>query len=338
MLFKGKHDKQLPLKIFGMVLVLYIGFAICSPKAAFDPMYIYRASTRELSEYMSNEVSLTARIWSNFMSVLSYTLLYSGFPFAPVFLIISFRDLRKYVFFKRNIQILFQYIIPVLILTFFTYNLFASILFVRTFYPFFFLSDIYVAVTVSHWLYSKRKAIALALFLLTVLRGGYLIYLLSDDSDSMRMAQILQDTVDDNYQKTTIIEASLVIPDSSFSPINLNKVPIYDSRFSDAQSVKLEKGELLITGAFLYERMPFKFSFYPSDSATFYGKLLDMSLLDDCSSSGDEKWAVINQVNEEYLVCKLYPEYYYYLFGYFLYGTTDTCYEFPTNYIYYRSN
>lgn len=47
---------------------------------------------------------------------------------------------------------------------------------------------------------------------------------------------------------------------------------------------------------------------------------------------------MFKNVNKGYYVGSAYPDYYYYLFGYWIKGTTGTDYEFPSCAVYYRSN
>ena len=48
-------------------------------------------------------------------------------------------------------------------------------------------------------------------------------------------------------------------------------------------------------------------------------------------------WETFKHINTPYYIGQVYPEYYYYLFGFWIKGTTGTDYEFPTNQVYYRA-
>ena len=77
----------------------------------------------------------------------------------------------------------------------------------------------------------------------------------------------------------------------------------------------------MITGARSFENGAFEFDFLPFDFGT------NQTLL---------KWLEIEKENEPYYVGRLYPEYYYYLFGSWIYGATGNGAEFPNCTIYYR--
>lgn len=338
MFFKGRHERRAALKIIGMVLVLYLGFAVCSPKAAFDPMYIYRASTRELEAYTGTGLS-SAYAKSNFMLLLTYSSLYSGFPFAPFFMVGSFIWCWKNTT-RTPVEILLKRIVPLLIIVFTAYNLFVVFFVMRTFYPFYFLSDIYIALAVGNWLCSSRgkRIVVTVLGSIMILRGAYLIIIMADHSGKARIAQIISDAVDENWDTTTLLSGQILLPDSSIELKNLELIDIKGERFQSKENAELKKGELFISGAWAYSREPFVFTFMPRDPVTLDGHLLDESIMDNCAGTGDLAWAVFAEVNEEYLVAKPYPDYYYFLFGYWLKGTTGTGAEFPTCYIYYRSD
>jgi hypothetical protein len=40
--------------------------------------------------------------------------------------------------------------------------------------------------------------------------------------------------------------------------------------------------------------------------------------------------------NAEYYIGSIYPDYYYWLFGWWVHGSTATSFEFPSVYVYYR--
>lgn len=318
---RGKSTKDKLVITFAAVVALCLGFAVVSPKAALDPMYVLRASTRELGAYMGGQNSRIMSLWANLMSVLTYSMFYSGFPFMPVILGVVFVKRWKNASNGNPVEILFNRLIPIMVGVFFVYNLSATFLAIRTYYPFFFLGDLYVADFVAEWLSSskQKKIVAGALAAIMTLRGAYLIYLLSDNSDATRMADMIYAAVDDNWTDTTILSGQVIYADGYNDYPNLNVIDISDSRFADEKSMELEQGELFIAGA--RKHLLFQTDFLPTEYKQDADRLAYLEF---------------EKVNEAYCVGRLYPEYYYYLFGCFLRGTTGAGSEFPTCTIYYR--
>ena len=315
-------------KKIGIILIsaisLYVGFAIISPKAALDPMYIYRASTRELDAYLGSPQKITiARIYSHFMSVFTYAMLYSGFPFMPLFFATEVISHHKKGRSPNSVDTLFFAVIPLLIIIFLMYNLFVQLIILRSFYPFFFLTDIYVAVYIAH-LIEKRGAarlVSLILCAIMVLRGAYLMFLLSIKNDSDTMSRIVASAVDENWNKTTILSGFIILPTGYFDYKNVQVINISDKRFSSASSMQLEEGELFLNGARDFALHPFLCGFLPAA----YDR-----------SEAVDIWNTFKEVNADYYVGTLYPKYIYYLFGFWIRGSSGTSHEFPTNYVYYR--
>lgn len=316
-------SNKLPIILFS-VLSLYIGFAIISPKAALDPMYIYRASTRELNAYLGAPEKITiVRIWSHFMSVFVYAMLYSGFPFTPLFFVAEIVAHHKANRSADSVDTLFFVVIPLLIIVFTAYNLFVQLIIFRSFYPFFFLTDIYVAMFVSH-LVEKRgtsRLVSLALCTIMVLRGAFLMLLLSNENDSKALSQIVASAVDENWSKTTFLSGFLILPVGYFDYKNVQVIDITDKRFSSAASMELAEGELFLNGARDFALHPFLCGFLPAD----YER-----------SETVDTWNTFKETNAQYYVGTLYPKYIYYLFGFWIRGSSGTSHEFPTNYVYYR--
>lgn len=321
-----KKGLKISKPLFAVILLFafYIGFAILSPKAAFDPSYIWRASTRELGAYMGTEGSRLALLWKNTLSVLTYSMFYSGFPMMPVFLTITFAQRWRTVDNTNYLSILFNRMIPALVVIFFMYNLSVATLAMRSFYPFFFIGDIYVSAYIGNLLFSSsnfKRTIILILTGILSLRGAYLIFLMSDNSDSSRMSHMIADAVDSKWNKTTVLSGQLIFADGYQEFPGLNIVDITDERFSNPETMIVQEGELMITGARSFENGTFEFDFLPFDFGT------NQTLL---------KWLEIEKENEPYYVGRLYPEYYYYLFGSWIYGATGNGAEFPNCTIYYR--
>lgn len=306
------------------IAIFYLGFAVISPKAAFDPMYIIRASSRELNAYMGSNVSRLSLVWTNLTSVLAYSMLYSGVPFMPVILVFCFVKRWNDVSFEDVTSTFFCRVLPLIITIFFIYNLCVTVLFMRTYYPFFFLSDLYVAVAIGDWFSNSRakKCVFAVLCGFMVLRGAYYIYLMSDNTDSTRMANMITSAVDENWSKTTVLSGQIIYSDGYADYKNIQVTDINDPRFSDHDAIELEHGELFISSSKNHAMLSSPFSF--------------LSLGYEISPDV-QKWLDFEQTNEPYYVGQLYSNCYYYLFGSWIYGTTGAGYESPLCTIYYRS-
>lgn len=321
------HDlaqKRKPVCILIAMIMLYMGFAVLSPKAAFDPMYIIRASTRELGAYMGTNSARFSLLFTNILCVVTYSMFYSGFPFMPVLFGISARQRWKNDSSTDKTAFLFCRVLPILIIIFFIYNLLVSFLAMRSFYPFFFLTDLYIAILIDEWYNSKtwKRFIAIVLTALMSVRGAYLILIMTEKDDSTRMAKMIMSAVDDNWSNTRILSGQVIFADGYYDYINLEVVDISDDRFSNSESMKLEHGELFISGARSFPLGDFHFIF----SSSSYS--LDTKL---------SRWFEFEETNATFFVGRLYPDYYYYLFGSWIYGTTGNGAEFPNCAIFYRS-
>ena len=321
MLLRGQRSGKKAAVIAAAVVLVYLGFAVASPKAALNPSYIVQATTRELGAYLGTGLSRLTLLWINFMCIMTYSMLYSGLPLMPVFFVLGVRSAWKNA--AEPVELLFRRVLPLVIAVFFAYNLTVSFLAMRSFYPFFFLTDLYAAAYIGCWLESSRakRTAALALTGIMVLRGAYLIYLMTDNSDSTRMQQLVDSAVDEDWCETTILSGFMVFPNNILTYPNTSVIDIRDERFSTSDTMLLHKGELFIAGARDHGISSFQFSFVPFDTL---------------SGADEHAWVDFARVNAEYCVGRLYPEYYYYLFGYWLRGTTGTGAEFPTCTVYYR--
>lgn len=328
------------------IFATLLGFAVFSPKAVLDPMYIVRCSQREISAYIKVGNTEMGGFANHILQVLIYSLFYSGFPLMPLFFAFAVREIgKKHCDKKLNgnvavksvssdlqdkIYIFFGKFLPVLILIFAMYNLLVKNLYMRTLYPFFFLTDIYVAVAIGRYYYSggAKKYFVLVLAAFCVLRGAWLVYALSDDTEQDRLAAMINETVDENWQYTTGFNPPFIIMPSNFPELKNNELSfLIHDRWAEKETAMLREGELLVTGAM-------DFSAY-----TQYILPLKSDESDPAKEQlveGMRRWELFKKINKEYYVDRVYPEYYYYLFGSWIKGTSLTEFEFPTTYLYYR--
>lgn len=328
-LMKGKSGCKRAGLIFVFLVLLYAGFACFSPKAAFDPSYIMKTSSRELDSYFLGSSLLDSlfnlsKIYLHFMQVFLYTMLYSSIPFFPVFFIAELVHHKKSHIERSNLNTLLYILIPILTIIFFIYNLFVPLLFMRAEYPFFFLSEIYAVMFLGRWISGKgaKRALSYALFAVMMLRGGYLVGYMAADNTQERISELCESSVDENWNKTTFISGFAILPDDFFYYKNVEQVGFNSGRFYQAETMQLQPGELCITSANGCISEKIKEIFLPNSYVRS----------DNCN-----RWSLFRDVNSEYYRGTLYPQkYIYYLFGYWIDGTTGYGYEFPPVEVYYR--
>lgn len=328
------------------IFATLIGFAIFSPKAALDPMYIVRCSQREIEAYIKEGNTEMGGLANHILQVFLYALLYSGFPLMPLFFVLTVISIEKMPvnvsdsreIFENNrvynlsgeIQTFFGKYLVTVILIFLSYNLLVKNLYMRTLYPFYFVADIYVAAAIGNWYYSGglKKYTVMALSLFCIIRGSWLVYALSDDTEQDRLASMINETVDENWQFTTGFNPPFIIMPSNFPDLINTDISylIYD-RWEEEENTILREGELVVTGTMDYSTYTQYIIPLKSDgSDPVKERILE----------GMRRWSVFKAINEEYYVDRIYPEYYYHLFGAWIKGTSMTTFEFPTTYLYYR--
>lgn len=324
-LLKDRSSGKKAGLIFAFIVLLYVGFACFSPKAAFDPSYILSTSTRELDAYVGGlSIFNFSQLWNHSVSVFSYAMLYSGLPLAPVFFVAELIRHKKAHIERSSLDTLLYALIPILIIIFLVYNIFVPLLFMRSIYPFFFLTDIYAVMYIGHWLSGQgaRLAISFVLTVFMVLRGGCLVYYMVTDNSLERITELCVSSVDENWNKTTLISGFAVLPQDFYHYKNPEQLGFDDNRFSASETMELNPGELCITGSGSYTFEKLSVPFWPGS---------------DVLSDAGSRWLSFMDVNSDYYRGTLYPQnYIYYLFGYWILGSTGNSYEFPCVQVYYR--
>ncbi len=316
----GYCRRRLPAVIAGIAMII-VGFMLFSPKAALDPEYIIRVTTRELSTYfddsLMNDVGGT---WNHFIYAALYLTFYSGLPLMPVFFAgqcFSGHYSEKGRLFKR--------ILPIVVLVFLFYNLFVRIYFVRTLYPFLLVSDLYAAAFAGRIIDrgGMAKAVTLLIAVFMVLRGGALIYAMSESQEEIRdnFYQKVISAVDESWNKTTIIYPGFSVPidESRLKNVSYRYISSSEDYLSD-EDFAIEPGELVIALGLDYSH------------GTPYILPIDNYPVEEMQ----RKWISFNEVNAGHFQNRAYPPYYY-LFGFWVKGTTGTNNEFPSNKIFYTS-
>lgn len=333
-LWRVFREKSLHLKI-GVSLLLcgaaLAGFFLCSPKAIFDPRYVLRVIRVESGAYLTRGNAFTLGGWYNhLLSILLYSMFYSGIPLAPALAVYAFvsRSKKRRGTHRTNIEFLFDLILPAAILLFIGYNVMVRSLFMRSCYPFFFFTDLYAAAAVSEFFYTEhrsRRALACVLATFMVCRGGWYIGALSERNagrrlDSLILAARREKCESAELLATRPVHGPFLNYDKELLP-DAEEIYIQDERFRASDTAELYPGEMVITCSEDHSRcnryiIPYE---------------------DDAVHELIFNWETFKHANAQYYVGQAYPEYYYYLFGFWIKGTTGTDYEFPTNQVYYRA-
>ena len=166
----------------------------------------------------------------------------------------------------------------------------------------------------------RKKAIVCVLTGILVLRGVYYIGALTERGGAGRMTEILENTVGDGWNRTTLLGPGYFLGIDGKYGKDAQTPDIDDARYQDADDLRLGQGELVICATQEHSRCnPY---FFPVNNELANRQIYN--------------WTRFKEINAAYYKGQLYPERYYYLFGYWLKGTTGTDYEFPSNRVYYR--
>lgn len=305
------------------LLVTVAGFFLFSPKAMLDPGYILRVIHREGNAYAFSPSWFLTPV-RHLINLGLYLLLYSDIPLLPLAVLAGFvwRLLsllsRKKEAVSSGTDLLFLYIVPGVCLFFFAYNLFVSVQFFRTYTPFFGILTLYTA-TAAEELFSKNKwgkAAVLILAACMILRGMAFVWVLSDDGKIQdKLSAMVSGAVDENWQETWYTSL-FAFPVAEEAEVSTHSYHFVDPLVEHNGGYTIQPGQLVVTGAQAY----------------YLGR---PHLLPDHAHSV-QVWSSFTEANRDYLVGQLYPDFYYYLFGGWIRGSTLSQYELPCHYIYYR--
>ena len=295
------------------------GFLIMHPGMVHHPAYVYSVIVNEFNSYVINgNIAEVGGPLNHVIEVAIFHAMYSGLLMAPVFLAKGLHILRKNKYY-RSCRVLTDILVPIAAAVFFIYNLFARTLVMRTYYPFFCIADIYTAIGLAR-IISKpeiwKKAAAWAMMILTIARGGAFLYILANDRAAEEMNQMIAETVDETWMGTTrwgLHNYSLPLN------VSFNKKIDIQAETMTEDEMTVHPGELVIT-------MPMEY---------FWGQGYFIPVNDPMITRLETRWQEFTTKNKAYYVGKAYPDWYYWVFSYWLKGTTGSLYEFPTNYVYY---
>lgn len=299
----------------------FVGFLLFSPKTLTDPTFLFWTAAHETHNYMAgtNYIEVGGPL-NHLFSVIVYTLLYSGFPLLTGLAVWQCGKAVPAARKEDGCKYLFQFVIPLVTGGFFLYNLFVTALFMRTYYPFFVILDIYSAVLCGDWLkkHGWKKAAVIVLGAVMVLRGGYLVWILSTDSATENMQAITAEIPGDCYTSIKGLTPGKLGYLAEDLPQFDGFEDLSDERFSNPETAKLQPGELVISTTQEHGFCsPYPFPIMHKAVRSLVGR-----------------WSEFKQINASFEIGRLYPEYFYWMFGYWLKGSTGTIFEFPSNIFY----
>ena len=318
-----------PTVIKGIVLMV-CGFLLLSPKVVQDWHYLQRVFASETEQYLNGgSISEVGGPGNHFLSVVIYHLLYSDIPFGIVFFAVGVVTYRKKTVVRGSecaTDILFGRLVPLLAVLFLSYNIFVPLLYFRTLYPYFCISILYSSYAVGNWINNGggKKGAAIVFVALMVFRGSYLVDRMTERRPNDYLLQCSKIVTDGKEQRVIFLEPiqlrGLYVPGKIVQPEGSEMIQI--DRFLDQENEvsELRPGDLVITANFDFGRAQ-KY-LLPVGNPT-------VKLLIDT-------WDQFKEINEPYLRVETYPKWIYYLFGYWLKGSSAGSLEFPENAIYYR--
>ncbi len=167
-------------------------------------------------------------------------------------------------------------------------------------------------------LFAKKhiKPLVLALLCVMVLRGGYLIALLAQPQ---KEAGAVLYSNENWSEESTVTFAGLGFVNGDI-PAQATQLGMNDTFITKTPS--LEDCEFCVFGGYEY-----------AIARNRIFEIKDANVL-----SATNGWNTFKEQNEQYLFDQLYPDYYYYIFGYWLEGSMGTLYEFPSVYYYYKQS
>lgn len=322
--FSGGGKKALRRDTWKAAGCFLLGFLLLSPKTLTDPTFLFWTAAHETHNYMAGtNLTEVGGPGNHLISVSLYTLLYSGVPLLTG---VTIWQAGKSIPSARHAQgcdYLFRFLIPLVTAGFFVYNLFVTAVFMRTYYPFFVIVDLYCAALCGKWLKQgggKRIAVML-LCLFMALRGGYYLYVLGEDSGKDSMRKIISTIPETQYTCITELKPGKMaffqvdLPEKAFQALDLA-----DERFDTPEGMALKEGELLIS---TYQEYG-------------VGTPYCLPIFHDTVQSYIDRWTDFKEINAQYAVGSLYPDYYYTLFGFWIKGTSGMYFEFPCNLFFLR--
>ena len=322
--FSGGGKKALSRGTWKAAGCFLLGFLLLSPKTLTDPTFLFWTAAHETHNYMAGtNLTEVGGPVNHLISVVLYTLLYSGVPLLTGMTIWQVGRRVPAAKHAQGCEYLFQFLIPLVTAGFFVYNLFVTAVFMRTYYPFFVIIDLYCAALCGKWLRQRggKQIAVIAVCLIMALRGGYYLYILGVDSGVTTMQEIISTIPENQYSSITELKPGKMafdqmdLPQKDFQAMDLK-----EERFATPEGMELREGELLIS---TYQEYGVGTPYY-------------LPIFHKTVQNYIDRWAAFKEINRDYQVGRLYPDHYYTLFGFWIKGATGMYLEFPCNVFYLR--
>lgn len=288
------------------------GFLVLSPSMLVWPGYLTEVISREAKAYMGRWTLYTPL--ENLLELFIYALLYSDIPFGLLLIMCAVKYVSKAQVRPQNqLQLFFGIWLPLIIIVFAVYNLFAGLLFFRTLNPLFAIGMLYSAWALD-FLWDKRfwKPVIAALCTLMLLRSALLMNLLAapNQSEVLRM-KMLQDE-HWNVRKGTVVLGNI----GGECPGPDRYYPMDYLRW--VEFPELDEAEFAIT------------------ASMEYGYVKRPLLKNKITYPITDKWDQFVLANQSSHLATAYPQWYYSLFGYWLPASSGALFELPNMQLYFH--
>ena len=295
-----------------------LGFLLFSPSVLRSPFFFLQTIWGGAQGYLvgGNPEGYSTVAESAF-SVLAYHNLYSDLPLAGLFALQCVLGLNREGEHAPE-QLFVARVLPAITLVFLGYNLLLTTFFLRTLFPFFFLSLPYAAVGLGRL--SKRKhwgALAAVLCVVMTARGCVLVALMRDREDSWASETVIEE-IERLGGSYTSMGSYFFTPE-----INARIAPseiVTNQQLYEGDFPELTPGIPILTASLQHGMA--KTCIFPPDK--------------EMAANISGGWAAFREENAPWLVARSYPEWMYQLFGFWVHGSTATNYEFQSDWLYYK--
>ena len=298
-----------------------IGFLLFSPSVLRSPRFFLSTILGGVQGYMvGGNPEGYSTVPESIFSTMAYHGLYSDLPLAGIFALLCMRRLAKEGGAAEERRF-FTQALPLVTLVFLGYNLLLTTFFLRTLFPYFCISMLYAAAGLGQ-LCGRRgwRLAALILCLAMTVRGAVLVALLHDNDGRRQDVTSLLEQAEGSGEGELLVMGNYSFDWDLYThlPENahiLDSMMLYEGKFPE-----LTPGTRLLTASLQHGVA--KLCVFPPNK--------------EWSQNMDSGWERFRAENEPWLVAKLYPDWIYPLFGFWVHGSTATAYEFPTNWLYIR--
>ena len=320
LLMEKLPKKETWLRFCIMAGLALVGFLLFSPSVLQSPRFLLTTVLGGVHGYIGGNPEGFATLPDKIISFLAYHLFYSDLPAAPVFAVLCAIKLYKGEE-KTLEQKFYAIILPTFSLFFLAYNLLLKTFFFRTLFPFFCIAMLYACAGMGRLCRGKTmRWLSLALCALMVARGALLLFMLSDRGEEKYSSQKLQSQLDGRDIKSVEKMGVFFKPGFELETLSPEVVSVGIGDLWDGNFPEMESGQAILTCSM--EHGWAKYCLFPPRNR----EIINIT----------EGWEQFKADNEPYLVGKLFPDYIYWLFGFWTHGSTMSNYEFPSNWLYYK--